>query len=59
MEAGKKCRDFDWILEIEPKDPSNDLLMDVGRRNRAIGKPVMTKNTDFPELVQKSHKMNK
>lgn len=33
MVAGEGGRDFDYILDIEP---SNDLLMDIGRGNREL-----------------------
>lgn len=46
-------------MEREPKDPFNDLIVDVGRGKRPIEKLMTIKNTDFPELVQKSCKMNK
>lgn len=33
MEAGEGGRDFDYILGLEP---SNDLLMDIGRIKREL-----------------------
>lgn len=56
--AGEEGRHFDYILDVEPKDASPDMLIHVGRGHRAPENLTMTKNTDFPELIRSEKSQN-